>query len=181
MKLRSLTTGLVAAVLGLTACAGGNRAHLDLVMEPGPGTAVDSVTARFATETGAENPETVATVQFDGRDIRLVRYTDPSSGEQCLAAVDGDTDPNSWCQQEFTPGYFGTVELSDEFRPVAGEAVLMAPDGTATAQVWTVFGYVIAVEPLDGLAYFAWNPDWGRASAIRLLDDAGEVIGMRSL
>lgn len=181
MKFRYLTIGLVAGVLGLTACAGGNRAHLNLVMEPGPGTAVDSVTATFASETGAENPDTIATVEFDGRNIRLVRYTDPSAGQQCVAAVDGESVPTSWCQQELTAGYFGTVELSDEFRPVSGQALLVAPEGTATAQVWTVFGYVIAVEPLSGLAYFAWNPDWGRASAIRLLDESGEVIGMRSL
>ena len=171
----------MAAVLGLTACAGGNRAHLDLVMEAGPGTELDSVASTFASEIGADDPETVATVEFDGRDIRLVRYTHPATGQQCVAAVDGESDTSSWCRRELTPGYFGTVELSDEFRPVSGEAILMTPDGTATAQLWTVFGYVVAVEPVAGLAYFAWNPDWGRASAIRLIDESGEVIGMRTL
>lgn len=179
MKLRWI---IVTAALVLSACAGGNRAHLDLVMEPGPGADIDTVTAEYTHNRDAVDPETVATVDFDGRTIRVVRYTALASGDTCIAAIDGESAPTEWCADFMGSGYFATVELlADEFRPVSGEAMLIAPEGTAVAQVWTVFGYVVSVEPLDDLAYFAWNPDWGRVSAIRLLDDAGEVIGMRSL
>lgn len=151
------------------------------MLQPGAGEVLGGVAQEFAAGPDVTDASESATLEFDGRTIHLVRYTDAADGLDCIAAVDGSGEPTSWCAEEITAGYFGTVELTDEFRPVAGEAVLIAPEGTAVAQLWTVFGYVVAVEPIDGLAYFAWNPDWGRASAVAVLDANGERIGRRTV